>query len=216
MLFSRAPVVSQPRLVIDEGTLVRFGSVYAGESPQKRITLTNTGTEAVRIRNYESSCGCTVARLGSLLIRPGRSVPMTIRLQTSELEGQVAKEVTIRWNNPRDPNLVVSILADVRPIVSFSRSVVEFDSATVGKIIAETVLVRNLIRDTVRIRSWSSSDVRVLSASSDSLLPPLATAKLVLTLKPAAAGRFSGNVEGRFAGRSDVVKSLGCRARVGR
>jgi hypothetical protein len=85
-----APVTIEP-------ALISFGEVLPNTKHTQDVTLTNNGTTPVRIVDARPSCPCTkVHRLGST-INPGRSITMSIEMDSESRIGPKGVAVNVMF-----------------------------------------------------------------------------------------------------------------------
>jgi hypothetical protein len=89
-----------------------LGRVQRGERAEIVFTLENLGDATLKIKSAQPACGCTVASFDKE-IAAGASGTLRATLDTSTLEGPVAKSVTVISNDPQQPRTVLTIKADV-------------------------------------------------------------------------------------------------------
>ncbi len=87
--------------------VVDIGKVEEGSEVPTFFTLTNTGTEPLKIHEATSSCGCTVPDLKQQELKPGESTKLDIIVDTTMKQGNVTKTVEVSSNDPEAP--VVSL-----------------------------------------------------------------------------------------------------------
>lgn len=101
-----------PHLTI-ENVLHNFGNITSGDVVDTSFKLTNTGKTDLNIRKTKSSCGCTVAQLTKLNLKPGDSVDMKVTFNSKGRKGNQIKTVTIYSNDPSKPIQKVTVKSKV-------------------------------------------------------------------------------------------------------
>lgn len=96
-------------------SLYNFGKIKAGEPVVWKFHIKNTGKKDLIIRNITTSCGCTVAKLESRVIRPGQSGPMEVAFRTSGRSGRQHKTITLTTNDYRRPHYSLVMEGEVIP-----------------------------------------------------------------------------------------------------
>jgi hypothetical protein len=84
-------------------------AVQSGSLVSHTFLLTNTGDEILTIGNVQASCGCTTTTLAKSSLAPGESVSLEARVNTVGFAGTVVKTITVRSNDPANPNLVLRL-----------------------------------------------------------------------------------------------------------
>ncbi len=97
-------------------TSVNFGNIKEGPPVKKKITLTNTGNEAITIANTVTSCACTSVDLSKTSLEPGKSSELIITYNTYKYPGKFDKTITIFTGPEGKEETVIHILGHVDPI----------------------------------------------------------------------------------------------------
>lgn len=107
-----------PSLVFVEvpGNRLLLGAFKQGEHVERTVTLRNAGTGVLCIRDIETGCGCVKAAWeGDPHIQPSTSKTLSIRIDTTEREGDQEKWVTIYTNDPKQRfGAVLTVVLDIR------------------------------------------------------------------------------------------------------
>ncbi len=90
-----------------------FGTVKEGDKKEVIITVSNIGTGTLKIKNIRTSCGCTAALLNSKSLKPHESDKLKIKFDSKNMEGEIARTITLTTNDPKNPNKVIVIIAKV-------------------------------------------------------------------------------------------------------
>jgi hypothetical protein len=90
-----------------------FGRALAHRTLRKEFTLRNAGERELVIEKVTTTCGCTAAIAGETTLKPGRSTPLSVTLETREYRGHVERRVLVRSNDPRTPVLELTVSATV-------------------------------------------------------------------------------------------------------
>jgi hypothetical protein len=93
-----------------------FGSIPSGPgNVSQTFYIQNIGTEALKISNVTTSCGCTKANLSSSIISPGTRADLTAIFDPDyhETEGPVKRAIWLETNDPDQPVVEVNFTADV-------------------------------------------------------------------------------------------------------
>jgi hypothetical protein len=92
--------------VSDDGTITRF------------FRFTNTGGSNLEIRDIKSSCGCTVPTLSKTVYRPGETGEIQVVFDPKNRSGFQNRRVTVMTNVPRQETVVLSVVANVVPLIT--------------------------------------------------------------------------------------------------
>jgi hypothetical protein len=189
-----------------------FGEVEQHAVPHASVTLTNTHTEAVTVKDLMKSCSCSTAEVTPKVIPPGGSGELTLVWKVGKSRGPVSTQLGVVYAVGDRPNdmLPVTLVATVRPAV-----VCEPESLTFDGTAAETQTIRVSGRDqkvtalsvsanhpafdarcdqststvTVRFdparRLSAAADKTTLTITTDSLAEPTVTLTVLLDPSPA-------------------------------
>lgn len=94
-----------------------FGTIPPGPGNVSQVYyIQNTGTEPLEISNVTTSCGCTRALLSSSVIPPGARADLTAIFDPDyhDTEGPVKRVIWLETNDPDQPVVEVSFIANVR------------------------------------------------------------------------------------------------------
>ncbi len=80
-----------------EKTTINYGKIQKNADPYRIFKFTNTGSEALIIKNAKGSCGCTVPTYSKEPIAPGKSGEIKVRYDTKRV-GKINKSVTLQTN----------------------------------------------------------------------------------------------------------------------
>ena len=95
---------------------INFGNVKEGPPVTKTITITNKGTETVKIANTSTSCACTSVKLAKSSLEPGESTELMIKYNTYKYPGKFDKTVTVFTGPEGKEKTVIHLLGNVEPI----------------------------------------------------------------------------------------------------
>ena len=91
-----------------------FGKLHEGDVVDYTFSFQNKGNENLDIRNVKTSCGCTAALVSSKTIEPGKEGTLKVELDTKNHVGKMSRRITIYSNDPTNPDMVLTIFADVQ------------------------------------------------------------------------------------------------------
>jgi uncharacterized cupredoxin-like copper-binding protein len=101
-----------PQLYFSE-TQHDFGIVKEGQVVDYTFKFKNTGKGMLEVKNVSTSCGCTVALISSKKLEPGKNGTLRVELDTKNREGKLNRNITIQSNDPKEPNKLLLIFADI-------------------------------------------------------------------------------------------------------
>ncbi len=91
-----------------------FGQVKEGDVVDYTFNFVNKGKKTLKIKDIKTSCGCTAALVSSKRIKPGKEGTLKVELDTKNRVGKLSRRVTIYSNDPNNPNMILTIFADVQ------------------------------------------------------------------------------------------------------
>jgi len=124
-------------------------------------TFTNTGKTTVTIGFVQSSCGCTVPRLGKRAYAPGESGEIRAVFTFGEREGRQEKEITVPTDEPGQPSYELTLKVDIPRLFEMNQRFVfwRLNSEPVAK----TIELRALYPDVALPKSVEVRDQRFLA-----------------------------------------------------
>ncbi|MCS6804901.1 MAG: DUF1573 domain-containing protein [Acidobacteriota bacterium] len=104
-----------PRATFSE-TIYDAGTVEAGHEVVHKFKVKNTGKTDLTIQSVNPSCGCTVSDF-TKTIPPGQEGTVTLTVKTESFRGEIQKTATVTSNDPINPNVTLTIKANVKPVI---------------------------------------------------------------------------------------------------
>ena len=133
-----------------------------------------------------------------LTIPPGSTVAVDAIFDAAGLNGgDYSADIIIRTNDPGPGStLIVPARLEVTgaPDIAVSLSTVDFGNLFIGLSSAESLIVRNEGTDVLEVTGIATSDPAFTVSSTSLVLPPGASAVLMLTFTPAAAVGYAGGL----------------------
>ncbi len=187
--------IAQPKLVIREGLEFQFGRVIQGERPTHSLTILNTGTEPLHIRNITVKCECSSTWLHKKNIPPGDSTTLDVMLRSDGMQGIVHKNLSIVSNDRSQPVVLVNFSAEVISFLGLTPSVLQFSPEEAFTMTPKLLYVTNL--DTMPVKILSVRDGRFLieTVLSEMEILPGKKATIVCTPKPVGVQSQKGALE---------------------
>jgi uncharacterized cupredoxin-like copper-binding protein len=102
------PVINFPETQHD------FGQVDEGKVVEYTFNFDNNGTSLLKINDIKTSCGCTAALVSNEVLKPGEKGTLKIELDTSNRKGKMSRTITIKSNDPKDPEKILTVYADIQ------------------------------------------------------------------------------------------------------
>lgn len=146
-LLAQAPAISFDTFHHD------FGRITPDRKVSAKYRVTNTGNAVLSITQVRPSCGCTATVLGKWSINPGESTELEATFDPHGQRGIVRKSMEVFCNDPKTPNVTLTLEAEVVQEVMPSQEAVYFTTARSASIHAS-----------VRYASGNGEPVRITEA----------------------------------------------------
>jgi len=137
LVFSLAASQEEPQQTIKAGRLEisqkvwDFGFIPRGAKVTHNFLLKNVGNDTLKISNVRKSCGCTAAPLRKTTLPPGDTTILEVTFSSGSYQGAVSKAVYVESNDPIEPFIDVTFLANVSvpsKLLSFDPFFIKFDT----------------------------------------------------------------------------------------
>lgn len=159
-----APATDQAPAIFCEQPSFDFGSLDSTQTATHEYVLVNKGTVPLEITQARPSCGCTVASISEKTVAPGAETRITAVLNLAGRSGPQHKTITVESNDPKQPQLTLTLQGSVGEIVSVQPSQI-----ALGQIAADANASTEVI-----ITSGNGQAFKILTAESSA--PYLTTA----------------------------------------
>lgn len=163
--FARAQEEAVPAIYCAE-PIYDFGSMDSSQTVNHDFVIVNKGTAPLEISQARPSCGCTVANISEKTVPPGGESRITAQLNLAGRVGQQHKTITVESNDPKQPQLTLTLTGNIGDAVSVQPAQVTF-----GQIPADGEHTREII-----IGAGANQNLHVLTADSAS---PYLTAEIL-------------------------------------
>ena len=172
-----------------------FGIVSITGFKDTVVTISNNGSDTLKITSMSSSNGVFAARPVTRVVSPGQSFPDTLRFSPSAVGGYSGR-IFIVSNAPSSPDTItVSGTGHAPfPILLLSVSTVNFGSVKVGSFKDTVITVSNSGTDTLKISSITTGNIVFSSRPATRTVLPGQLFSDTLRFTPAAAGGYSAKV----------------------
>jgi hypothetical protein len=118
---------------------IDFGTVNQFQQLHHPLTLRNEGDSILRILKIDTSCGCTAGVPADSIVPPGKEVQIDVAFSTREYEGPQEKTLTIHTNDPGEPLVRVTVVADVKAYVRMDPTIIHFDPVHRGETASQKI-----------------------------------------------------------------------------
>ncbi len=106
----------KPKIVF-ENRLLDFGKIGRQSTPTGEFKFTNTGNAVLEISKVSQCCG-VVTTLEKNKYEPGEKGVIKVSYTANALVGKIARQPVVYSNDPVEPNLTLSIIAEIVDKVS--------------------------------------------------------------------------------------------------
>jgi hypothetical protein len=108
----------EPQQAVFESTKKDLGKVPAGEGKDLEFRVKNTGGKPLKIQSVTGTCGCLVPKYPNS-VKPGETAVIQVRFEpAAQWYGRVQKELTVRTDDPKQPEVKLDLQADIDPILN--------------------------------------------------------------------------------------------------
>ncbi|MDD2353207.1 MAG: DUF1573 domain-containing protein [Candidatus Caldatribacteriota bacterium] len=126
-----------PKLTLSEDSW-HYGEVTPDQRPAHDFVLKNEGGGKIIIDSVYSSCPCVILDLTEKEIPPGEEVLLKTIFDPTGYEGEVSKIVTIKSNDPENPEkrieATITVLRVPNPDIELSEQTFDLGSISLGEI----------------------------------------------------------------------------------
>ncbi|HTK81989.1 MAG TPA: DUF1573 domain-containing protein [Bacteroidota bacterium] len=180
---------------IEEGMAFDLGKIYEGRSVDRKLTIQNVGRDTLVINNVHTSCGCTVAKLSSDRILPGKREKLTVTIDSKDIQGDIKRDVYIASNDTASPKLDLVFRGTIITVVVVTPRYVNFGKAKIGQPVQRHVTLKNTVSDTIRVRTATSPDEQITIQLADSVIVPRQEFGMDILLSPKSKGNLLGQLQ---------------------
>lgn len=206
LLLTWGELLAAPRIVFDK-EVHDYGRVLFGETVVEEFVFKNQGDVPLIIEELRSDCGCTKAVKGSREVAPQGQSKIVATFDTTGLKaGRKKKRVFVHSNDPQQPVVVLTLLADVIREINVHPATLRQELG-INESATFQVQITNGSKGALKVMGLDrtqaeGADVRV--EPERFVVQPGQTVPLTVTLKPRKeAGRKF--YVGRFLLRTDHV-----------
>ncbi len=199
------PMRMAPEIALDS-THIDFGIIPNDRETKREVAVYNRGGSTLEIMEVRTSCNmCTIGyfETDKNRIAPGESSLLQIKVSPSGIYGfHSQKTLTLACNDPRNPQMTLTVEAHVEPEYVLEPEVFEFGEVAkgVGKTIS--VMFRSRIEPAVTVQSVSLNPEETTAGDTDAIA-------FEITPVSAAADQQPENVEYRISATLNPKMSAG-------
>jgi len=188
-----AAAAAQPALRVEGGLTFDFGTLYTIVPVSRELTITNAGDDTLTISGVSGSCGCTATLLSNKTIPPGGNGSLKITFDPAKMNGKVEKVVSMRTNDPAEPNPHITFTATISQILGIDQDHLVFYTEPDSES-HTTVTLRNRSDVPINITGIASTPPDLRADLPDRLIPPGDQAELRCSITPATPGILRGDL----------------------
>ena len=124
-----------------------FGRIKEGEIVTHVFQFSNSGNALLKIQRVRTSCGCTAALISKKSLSPGEKGELKVTFNTRGYAGNVAKYIYVHSNDPRRPQVQLSLNASIdvppRPQIALNKYTVDLGLVLQGEKLATETEIKN-------------------------------------------------------------------------
>ena len=185
-----------PAIAVQQ-TAVNFGTIEAGQTGQRTITIRNTGTAPLEITGIQSNVSGLTFTPSTFTLAPNGSQTVTVKFPGS-VEGTFSGNITISSNDPDRATQTLSVSVTVQPppapVIAVQQTAVDFGTIEAGQTGQRTIAIMNTGTAPLEI-TGIESDVSGLTFDTTMFtLAPNGSQTVTITFPSSVEGTFSGNI----------------------
>jgi hypothetical protein len=150
-----SPASAGPLARVDEPAH-DFGEITQGAVVRHTFVLQNAGTADLTIARVQPTCGCTAAAPTRTVLAPGESTGIEVAYNSANQKGPQHKRIGVFTNDPRAPELTLTLTAIVIAELDASPDRVFIKGMSPGETRREKVTIRNAGRRDLVIQNVRS------------------------------------------------------------
>jgi hypothetical protein len=105
--------MAQAPVITFDKTHQDFGRISPERKVSAKFKVSNTGNAYLNITQVRPSCGCTYTMLGKWSLAPGEATEIEAQFDPKGMRGLVRKSILVVCDDPKNPNLNLSLEAEV-------------------------------------------------------------------------------------------------------
>ena len=193
VLLASAVGLGQPKFVLEGGKAFDFGELRTIVTVTRELHITNEGTDTLRITDVSGSCGCTGTLLSNNEIAPGGEAVLKITFDPAKFKGKVDKVVSMKTNDPADPNPHITFTATINQVLEFDVTHVVV-MTPVDSEATVAVEVTNRTDAPLRITSVKADPPGLTFEVTPETLEPGGSGEMLCRTRPGKAGITKGDI----------------------
>ena len=195
-------VIVQPPpvpVIAVQQTVVNFGTIEAGQTGQRTITIENTGTAPLEITNIKGEGDVAGLTFDTTMftVEPNGSRTVTIKFPSSTV-GEFSGSITISSNDPKSGTSTLSVSVIVQPppvpVIAVQQTVVNFGTVEVAQTVQQTITIENTGTAPLEVTGIESDVSGLTFEPSTFTLEPEGSQTVTVTFPSSTEGTFSGSI----------------------
>lgn len=193
------PPVEDPAEISLDATSLNFGTVLMGQTAQRKVTVSNTGGEALGVNGVSiegAGAAAFVQSNNCTTVAAGASCDVNVTFNASE-EGAKNATLKIASDDATNPNVSVALagVGQLQPMpeIGVSGASVDFGSIEIGTSADRTITVTNSGTAALNVTdaSLANNDAFVIKSTSCDIVAPGASCAIVVTYTAASSASAS-------------------------
>jgi hypothetical protein len=169
-----------------------FGFVEPKTTHKVLVAIPNPSEKPLLIRSVRSECKCMRATVSEKTVPAGKPIEVEVVLVAPESAVRYDQRVLLQSDDPRHPNFVVRIRADVGIPLASEPSPLDLGAAAAGEKCEGEVTIRNRGKDPIRLVYSTAAKPGCFARLPVGPVPPLGTLNIPVVVT--AGGAKSQNV----------------------
>lgn len=197
LIMSSVMLIAQPKIEVVGGTTKNWGTVSPSQSPLKYdLIIRNTGNQNLKISNVRPTCGCTTAPLEKDELKPNESTKISITFNVAQNSGPVSKQIFIYSNDPVNPSINYTLMAEVvRPLTVSPSTHMSFKDLVVGLVGESTLKIKNTSNKNITMTDFKTTPAELtINLSGTKRLRPGEEVELKAKIMPLRVGNLNTRI----------------------
>lgn len=176
-----AQAQTDPKIEFEQ-TVYDFGKTSGAETVSGKFKFSNKGAGVLTLQQPKAQCGCTTPSLAKNSYQAGETGEVNFSINLGKSKAVIQKTITVTSNDPKTPDVVLTIKADYSPLYEISPpslyAIVSFDGTYTN--------VVNLTRTDGKpldIRKVEASKPWIVAKLEPGAVPGPASARVMVELK---------------------------------
>lgn len=111
---SKSGIVADAEMRKNDPYFYDFGVVKEGDILKRKFQFKNETSEIINITQVNTSCACTISKVDTKEVAPGRKVPIEIQFNTAGYPGVKTRYIYVHTDSKTNPITIFEIIADIR------------------------------------------------------------------------------------------------------